>query len=182
MTLTDLILVFGNSALSALLLRASAEKLVKPAVTAAALGELFPRVRSDLTGLVRLAAVLEAVSAIAVAVPGLRLPAQLPIGLLGAAFLLLGAAGKLRGSSQPCGCLGAGSSRPLGTTNALMGLALLAVVLLNVEVTRPENANDLAVSTALVAVIMSVAWLFWTSRQRIRIVLGNMRKETEQES
>jgi len=90
--------------------------------------------------------------------------------------------GKARGSSQPCGCLGASSTRPLGTTNVLMGLALLAVVLLNIEAVRPENANVVAVSTSFLTVIISVAWLFWSSRQGIRRVIGNVRKGTEPES
>jgi hypothetical protein len=181
-TPTDWALIFGNSALSALLLRAGAEKLVKTKVAATALDELFPRVRSDLTGIVRLAAVLEAIAAIAVATPGLRLPAQPFVGALGLAFLVLGMLGKARGSRQPCGCLGASSARPLGTTNVLMGLALLTVVLLNIEIVRPGNATAVAVSTSFLTVIISVVWLFWTSRQRIRLVIGNVRKETEPES
>jgi hypothetical protein len=63
-----------------------------------------------------------------------------------------------------------------------MGLALLTVVLLNIETARPANANAVAVSTAFLTVIISVVWLFWTSHQRIRLVIGNLRKETEPQS
>jgi hypothetical protein len=182
MTPTDWLLIFGNSALSVLLLRAGAEKLIKTKVATAALDELFPRVRFDLTGVVRLAAVLEIIAVIAVAAPALRLPAQFLFGLLGLAFLMLGILGKARGSSQPCGCLGASSTRPLGTTNMLLGLALLAVVLLNIATARPADASAVAVSTSFVTVIISVAWLFWTNHQRIGSVIGNLRKETEPQS
>jgi hypothetical protein len=182
MTATDWLLIFGNSALSAMLLRASAEKLIKSKVATAALDELFPRVRFNLTGLVRLTAVLEAIAAIALAAPALRLPAQFLVGALGLAFLVLGILGKARGSSQPCGCLGASSTRPLGTTNVLMGLTLLAVVLLNIEIARPVNASAVAVSTSFLTVVISVVWLFWTSHERIWSVIGNLRKETEPQS
>src|SRR5262245_9365465 len=135
MAVAGWVLVCSNSALSTLLLRASAEKIVNPGVTAAAVREVVPGARSDFIGLVRLTAVLEAFVALAVAIPPLRLPDQVLVGMLGCAFLVLGAVGKVRGSSQPCGCLGARSTRPFGTTNIVMGLALLAVALLNVGTT-----------------------------------------------
>jgi hypothetical protein len=90
-----------------------------------------------------------------------------------------GAVGKVRGSSQPCGCLGAGSARPFGTTNMLMGAALLAVTLVNLEGPQIGDADTVAAGTALLAVIMSVGWLLWTDRRHIRVVIGNVRKGTE---
>jgi hypothetical protein len=175
----DWILVCSNAALSTLLLRASAEKFVNPAVSAAALRELVRRARPGPTGLVRLAAALEALVALAIAIPVLRLPDQVLVGALGCAFLVLGAVGKVRGSSQPCGCLGAGSARPFGTTNMLMGAALLAVTLVNLEGPQIGDADTVAAGTALLAVIMSVGWLLWTDRRHIRVVIGNVRKGTE---
>lgn len=175
MTVAGWVLVCSNAALATLLLRASAEKIAKPGVTATALREVLPRARSELIGVARSAAVLEALVALAVAFPSLRLPDQVLVGILGFGFLALGAAGKVRGSSQPCGCFGARSARPFGTSNMVMGLALLAVAALNVGTTQPGDPDTTAAGTALLAVIMSVGWLFWTNRRHIRVVIDSAR-------
>jgi hypothetical protein len=171
--------------LYSLLLRAGAAKIVNPAVSATALAEVLST-RYRAAGrypphlkLIRAVAATEMVAAIAVVLPATRLPDQILVGGLGLSFLALGAVGKVRGSSEPCGCFGVNSARPLGMTNMLLGLVLLAVAVLNGIVYRPGDTETEVTGTALVAVIISIGWLFVTHRAHIGTVIGNVFKEAE---
>jgi hypothetical protein len=176
MTTQDWALAGVNAAMCTLLLRASAAKLVSPAAAAGALREVLS---GGSTGLVRVVAAVEAAIGLAVAIPVLRQPDQVLVGMLGCSFFVLGAVGKLRGSRQPCGCLGTGSTRPLGTGNMLWGLALLVVAFLNIVADDVDDAEAAAAGTAFAAVIMSVGWLFWTHQRQVRVVVANARGRTE---
>jgi hypothetical protein len=178
MTAIDLALICGNATLIVLLLRAGAAKFVAPGTTAAALSEILPR-GPRWTTAVRAVAAIEAAIVFAVATPALRAPAQVIVGLLGATFLILGILGKAHGSREPCGCFGTGSTRPLGTSNIMAGALVLGVAALNTWAPLPVDPARVATLSCLLAVIGSVAWLFWTSRVRIGSIIANVREEKE---
>jgi hypothetical protein len=159
--------------MSALLIRAGATKIAGPAAAAGALGEVLAGGRPVPIALVRAAAAVEVASGLAVSLPALRLPDQVVAGLLGGSFFALGALGRLRGSRRPCGCLGGDGTSPLGAKNMLAGLALLAVVAVNLT-TTPSDVDDVAAGAALGSALVSVGWLWWTYREQIRVVVGNL--------
>jgi hypothetical protein len=179
MTSIDWVLLVMNALLSTVLLRAAAEKLASPSVTAAALREALPRFDVDRAGVIRGAAAIELVAALALAVPVLRRPDAVLLGLLGLVFAVLGAVGRLRGSRQPCGCFGASSGRPLGWSNLALGVGFIVVAGLNLARGPLSDSDTVAAGGALFAVIASVVWLFWSARAHIRIIIGNLRRETE---
>jgi hypothetical protein len=181
----DWALICANAMLCALLLRTGAAKIVDPAISAAALAEVsFTRYRAagrypPHLKLIRTVAVTEMVAAIAIAAPATRLPDQILVSGLGLSFVALGAVGRIRGSTQPCGCFGVNSVRPLGTTNMLVGMALIAAAVLNGIGYRLGDAEQVATGTALIAVIISVGWLFLAHSRHIGTVIGNILKKAE---
>lgn len=158
-------------------MRAGATKLVKPAATTAALREIAPMQRIPLDTLVRIVAVLEILAAFTYAIPAAQRPGQILVGLLGISFAVMGVAGALRGSSVPCGCFGAESTRPLGTVNILMGVALIAIAGWNLAVQPTADAG--VVASALVAVALSSGWLLVTHRRQIVLIAGNVLNRSE---
>ncbi|WP_390623918.1 MauE/DoxX family redox-associated membrane protein [Fodinicola feengrottensis] len=157
--LVDLALICANAVLVTILLRAAATKIVKPSTTASALRELVPALPPKLPVAVRVLAALEFVAAFTYAIPPARLPGQFLVALLGAGFVVLGVAGMVRGSSEPCGCFGAESTKPLGLTNIMMGVALVAAGAANLVVWPVLDAQTWAVGSALTAVVLSAGWL-----------------------
>lgn len=176
---TDAVLISGNVVLATLLMRSSAGKLVTPGLTASALAELFPRFMRSGSGVVRVVAWVEGLAALSTVIPILRLPGQVLVAVLGASFMVLGVAGRLRGSRRPCGCFGAGSTRPLGTVNIAAGVLLLLVAAINFWALTPAEPVNVAAYTSMCTVITSVGWLFWSSRDRIRVMVGALRTRTE---
>jgi len=179
MSAADSLLIFGNVLLATLLIRAGAGKLVAPGPTSSALAELFPGLTRHGRGLVRAVALAEGLAALSTVIAPLRLPGQLLVAALGAGFVVLGAAGRLRGSRQPCGCFGASSTRPLGVLNIAAGLLLLVVVAMNFGAPPPAEPAEVAAYTSMGTAIASVGWLFWTNRERIRGMVGALRARTE---
>ncbi|MEV8516508.1 MauE/DoxX family redox-associated membrane protein [Dactylosporangium sp. NPDC051484] len=175
----DWVLLAVNALLSTVLVRAAAEKLANPSVTAAALREALPQFGLDGSGVVRGAAAIELVAALALAVPVLRRPDAVLVGLLGLVFAVLGAVGQLRGSRQPCGCFGASSARPLGWSNLALGAGFVAAAGFNLARGPVPDPDTVAAGGALLAVIASAGWLFWSARAHIQILIGNLRKGTE---
>jgi hypothetical protein len=173
-------LVMGvNAAVIVLLLRAAPPKLVAPSLTAAAVGELRSPRRPPPVSLIRSVAVLELATALAVAIPALRLPAQSTVALLGLLFLGAGTLGMVRGSRRPCGCFGAPSTTPLGIVNVLLGIAFLAAAWLNVAVRDLDGAGTMSTAAALSAVIASAGWLIVANRGRAATVIRNIRARSE---
>jgi hypothetical protein len=179
MTATDGVLICGNVLLATLLIRASAGKLVTPGLTVSALSELFPGLLRRGTGVVRAIAMAEGLAALTTVVAILRLPGQVLVASLGAGFVALGVAGRLRGSRQPCGCFGASSTRPLGAANVAAGVFLLLVAAVNGWAPAPAEPTDVAAYTSMGTAIVSVGWLFWSSRDRIRVMVDALRTRME---
>lgn len=182
MTLTDALLVGADAAAAALLVRAGTAKAVAPALGAAAVGELLPGRRGRRpvpTALVRALAAVEMAVALALAVPVLRGPAHLPVLLLGIVFTGAGILGMSRGSTRPCGCFGADSTRPLGVGNVLMGIAILAD---GVTALRPHGAGwapggSSSGRVAALTVIVTCCWLLCSYRGHAYRVVGNLFKQ-----
>lgn len=179
MSATDVVLIFGNVALATLLIRAAAGKLVTPGPIAAALAELFPGLPRFGGGAVRAIAAVEGLAALSTVVAALRLPGQILVAALGTGFVLLGAAGWLRGSRQPCGCFGASGTRPLGPVNIAAGVFLVLVAAVNLWAPPPAEPVTVAAYTSLGTAITSIGWLLWSSRDRIRVMAGALRARTE---
>lgn len=179
MSATDVVLICGNVVLATLLIRASAGKLVTPGLTVSALSELFPGFRRSGGGIVRAVAMVEGLAALSTVVATLRLPGQILVAALGAGFVMLGVAGRLRDSQQPCGCFGASSTRPLGAANIAAGGLLLLVAAVNFWAPSPAEPVNVAAYTSIGTAIASVGWLLWSSRDRIRVMVSALRARTE---
>jgi hypothetical protein len=179
MSLAEWLVMGVNASVIVLLLRAAPAKLVAPSLTAAALGELRSSRRPPPNNLIRFVAVLELVTALAVAIPVLRLPAQSTVALLGLLFLGAGALGMVRGSRRPCGCFGAAGTTPLGIVNVLFGVAFVAAAWLNVVVRDLDSAGTMSGNAALVAVIASAGWLIVANRKQVATVIRNVRSRSE---
>lgn len=162
----------ANVATAAILINSGTTKLVSPAGLRQAVRELmFPALRSRVTdGFVRAVASLELATAAGLLVTATRTPAIVLVALFGTGFAVLGAVGAMRGSTTACGCFGRTSNKPLGTTNIFMGLALLAVVLLNESVTTvsADYTADAMVSAALVSLLLCL----WLNRRLAKELLG----------
>lgn len=177
LTPLGLVLTAADSIVVTLLLRAGSAKLVSPRPVAEAIGELRANGRPTPTGLVRLLAVFELATALALGTPWLTTPAHLLVGLLGIVFAGAGAMGVARGSNRPCGCFGTQTAKPLGSGNVLLGLAFLLSAAAQLYV--PADATTAAPYTALAAVVLSILWLFVTHRRRARTVLGHIVNRSE---
>jgi hypothetical protein len=179
MNTADSLLICGNAVLATLLIRSGAGKLVTPGPALSALAELFPGLARSGSGMVRVIALVEGLAALSTVIAILRLPGQIVVAALGASFVALGVAGLLSGSQRPCGCFGAGSTRPLGTGNIAAGVLLLAVAALNFWAPSPSEPVNVAAYTSMYTAIASVGWQFWSSRDRIRLMVSALRTRTE---
>jgi hypothetical protein len=159
---------------AAVLINAGLVKIASPAQLRAALNELLGGGAEVAAGAgsvsaraVRVAAVIEVAVGVALLAPALRVVAAAGVAGLGACFVALGVAGRLRRSVQPCGCAGEHGGRPLGWTNVGMGLALVAVLPVNLAIEPPDPAVGSAgfgtVASALTALLLLIAAL-WTNR------------------
>ncbi|MDI2131067.1 MauE/DoxX family redox-associated membrane protein [Yinghuangia seranimata] len=179
----DWLLTLIDALVIAVLVQAGAVKLVSPAAGAAAVAELVPRGRGmpPPTAAVRALAVAELAAGIAAAVPQLRVADRALVIILGLVFAAAGVLGALRGSSEPCGCFGAASSRPLGAGNVLMGLALAAVAGANLAF-RGGMSSDEAAATALSGVVVLMVWQFVAVRAEARVVVGELLRQRVRQS
>lgn len=152
-----------NALVATLLINSGAAKLVSPGGLRAAVRELFPVFGAAVTnGLIRAAAILEIVVAAGLLVQPSRLPAAVLLTPLAIAFILLGGAGAIRGSTTACGCFGGNSDRPLGLGNLLIGLALLPVVVLNLA--GPAVAPGYTPAALAVTAAGSLLLSLWLNR------------------
>ncbi len=151
---------------SSILINAGLVKLTSPAGLVRALREVFPAAPTVTPGAVRLYAVVEVGAGVGLlTLPTYRL-ASLLVAMLGVCFAILGVAGRLAGSTVPCGCIGGHSDRPLGVANAVMGVALVGVLPLSLLVSLPPTQGSDYSSGALVATSLgSLLLSLWTSRR-----------------
>lgn len=181
MTFTDALLVCADAVVVALLVRGGAAKLVAPALGAAAAGELRPDRGPVPAAVIRALAVVEIAVAVAMALPSLRGPAHVPLAALGLLFAGAGILGLLRGSTEPCGCFGADSTRPLGASNVLMGAAILAdaASALWVHGVGTSRTDSAAAGVAGLGAIVTGGWLLYSHRKHAYTVVGNLLKQPE---
>lgn len=147
-----------NAAAAALLVNSGVVKLVSPAPLRRALRELAPVAGGRVPDpVVRAAGVFEVLAAGGLLATGTRILAAVVIACLGVTFALLGAAGLARRSTTACGCFGQASERPLGATNIVVGLALVAVLPLNAMAAAGDPAQ--AVLLAALGTLLLCLWL-----------------------
>ncbi|GAQ55218.1 hypothetical protein [Streptomyces acidiscabies] len=96
--------------------------------------------------------------------------------VFGALFAGARILGLVRGSTEPCGCFGAGSSRPLGVSNVLMGAAVLAT---GAWALRTPGADTAQEAVALLAVACTAGSLLYSHRRHAYTVAGNLLKQSE---
>lgn len=174
MSLTGWILVSCDALIAALLVRSSALKAVTPDRTADALAELS-RGRWRPSGMVmRAVAGTELAAALAITAPSLRIAAWVITGMLGMCFLVLGAAGLLKGSTQPCGCFGAESDRPLGVPSVLAGSVFLTLAVVNIADAGDAEMAGAHAGVALVAAIILLAWTLAAHRREAAAIISRL--------
>lgn len=168
-------LIVVNAVVAAVLVNSGVVKLVSPAPLRRALREVAPVAGGRVTDTaVRAAASLELLAAGGLLAAATRVPAAVVIAGLGASFALLGAIGLARGSTTACGCFGRSSNQPLGLTNILVGLALLAVLPLN---GLAVDASEPAV-VVLLAALGTLLLCLWLNRDLLRQLLSLRRAGT----
>lgn len=177
--MTSWFLACINAAVAALLARAAAEKFVRPDVAASAIAEIWPGRSHIRQAAIRGVAGIEAVAAISVAIPLLRLPGQGLICALGAAFVSMGIVGLARGSTEPCGCFGTSGKHPLGAVSIVLGLVLMADTALNFAMAPQASATGLSVRSAGLAAIALMAWLHVAHRAAARAAIRNLLRRAE---
>ncbi|MEU1102846.1 MULTISPECIES: MauE/DoxX family redox-associated membrane protein [Streptomyces] len=181
MTTTDALLVCADAVAVALLVRGGAAKLVAPSLAAAAAGELRPGRGPVPAAVIRALAVVEITVAVAMALPSLRGPVHVPLAALGVLFAGAGILGLLRGSTEPCGCFGADSTSPLGVSNVVMGVAILAAAVSSLWVhgVGTSQTGSASAGVAGLGAIVTGGWLLHSHRKRAYTVLGNLLKQPE---
>ncbi|MFE6930904.1 MauE/DoxX family redox-associated membrane protein [Streptomyces sp. NPDC057699] len=152
-----------NSGVAAVFLRSAAAKAVSPGVAASAVHELLGGRRRPAEGIVQLFALLEVVTVALLVAPATRTVAHVITGALGTLFVVMGTAGKLRGSDRPCGCFGIADSKPLGMTNILSGLGFVAVAVAGLSGIAAGGTGT-AAETAVLTSAVSSGWLLVTHR------------------
>jgi len=168
-------LVGGDAVIAALLIRSSALKAVTPDLIADALAELSRGRWRPSSMAMRAVAGIELAAALAITAPSLRVVAWVITGLLGICFVVLGAAGLLTGSTQPCGCFGAESDRPLGVPSVLAGTALLTLAAINIVDAGDAEMTGAHVGVALVAAVISLTWTLAAHRREAMAMINTGR-------
>lgn len=105
--------------------------------------------------LIRLVAAVEVAAGLLLAIPATRAIGA-ALGLVfGAGFVILGFWGQLGGASVGCGCFGAGSGRPLGYRNVLLGLLVAALAMLawTNQSGTTAAARDLCIASLLTCLL-----------------------------
>ncbi|MFI7080554.1 MauE/DoxX family redox-associated membrane protein [Micromonospora sp. NPDC049903] len=148
----ELVLVIVNSVVAATLVQAGLSKVVTPGQLRQALTEVGVPPSAASYGAVRGYAGIECLAGVA-----LLLAVTRPVGIVlvattGLAITALGLLGLLRGSAQPCGCLGDPDGRPLGLPNVVIGVALVAAAVVNTAL--PTPADPISVLGAALALLV----------------------------
>ncbi|MEU8251355.1 MauE/DoxX family redox-associated membrane protein [Nonomuraea sp. NPDC048916] len=164
--------VILSALLAATLLTSGVGKMVSPRGLAAALGELAGSRRPPVILIRAVASVEIALAALATFNQEHVLTFVLAVAL-GASFVLVGVAGRLRASSLPCGCFGRTGSRSFGGWNVLAGAAVMAWAM--VPALR-ETGHDQA--ALLLALNITVVVPVWANRRYLSVfVRGTMARE-----
>ncbi|MFJ6854154.1 MauE/DoxX family redox-associated membrane protein [Streptomyces sp. NPDC091271] len=161
-----------NAGVAAVFLRSAAAKAVSPGVAAAAVHELLGGRLRPADNVVRLVALIEVVTVVLLVAPGARAVAHVITGVLGLLFIVMGTAGKVRGSDRPCGCFGIADSKPLGTANIVSGLVFAAVAVIGLAWPASDGHGG-AAETAVLASAVSSGWLLFTHRHATRTAYRN---------
>lgn len=157
--------VFDASA-AAILINASATKMVAPAPLLRASAEVLPVPRWLGKPLVRSFGAAELAVAVALLIQPARLPAAIATTILGVCFAAAGLAGVRRGSSVPCGCFGGSSGQPLGWANVCLGAALAVVWPVNL-LARQLPGPSYSAAALLLAPIAATVLCLWLNRRLI---------------
>lgn len=166
---SDSVLVMGvNAVATAFLVTAGMTKLVSPdqlrLALADVLGDLSRWVtKSGIKGF----AVAELIVGASLSVPVARPAGAWAVGALGVCFAMAGLVGRLRRSTTACGCFGRSADRPLGLANVLVGVAFLAVPVVNQAATT-SDAGPYFFSSATSASLATVLLTLWAHRQLIK--------------
>lgn len=142
---------------AALLLNASAGKLISSRLTEVALHETFGFPRSAGVGIaVRGMAIVESVTAVGLVIDRTRIIAIVVTSLLGFSFAVFGVIAHLRGVTVPCGCLGSIDKHPIGLRNAAVGTVLALLLPLSI-IAPPFLPSTLAAClVSITAIVLSV--------------------------
>jgi hypothetical protein len=160
-----IVLVAGNTAAASVLLNAGVAKLVSPAPLGRALREVLPANARTLDRLAgtgafgRLVGAAEIAAAFGLLLAATRVPAAFATALLGGVFAALGVAGLLRRSVKPCGCFGMASEQRLGTSNVVIGLALVLLAPLNAVLAADEGYEESIVMLTSLGALLLCLWL-----------------------
>nr|WP_163506428.1 MauE/DoxX family redox-associated membrane protein [Fodinicola acaciae] len=158
-------------------LQAGAAKIVRPGISAKALAEVLPLRAESLRWLTKLTAVAELATVLAVVLPPVRPAGLVLAGTLGLLFAVLGLAGLVTGSSEPCGCFGTQNGKPLGMANVLTGLVF--VVVSAVSLWMGAYDETFVATTALLTTVFSAGWLMWANRGHLLRIIDNVRNREE---
>ncbi|MFF4878074.1 MauE/DoxX family redox-associated membrane protein [Micromonospora sp. NPDC000668] len=141
-------------------------KLAAPEASRAAVAALLRLPEPRAQRAVRLLAVVETLTGIALIVPSLRTAGAAVAGVLGLLFAGAGLVGRARGLATPCGCFGQRDSRPLGLRSVLVGLALGAgaLVVLRGAADAVPRPDLLPIGVAGLTVLLAV----WIWRDMVR--------------
>jgi methylamine utilization protein MauE len=161
----DPILAVCNAIAASLLLNSGIAKTVATGPPRRAVEEIVPVLDGAVIGAaLRVLAIVEIAVAAALPAPPVRMPAAAAVSLLGVSFVALGLLGIARHSETPCGCFGASGRRPLGWSNAALGLVLAAAYPINAAW---SPADDYTVATLLLTSIMSIALCVYMRRELV---------------
>ncbi|GAB3953371.1 MauE/DoxX family redox-associated membrane protein [Micromonospora vulcania] len=152
--------------LAAVFISAGLGKLAAPEASRDAVAALLRFPEPAAQRAVRLLAVAEALTGVALLVPDLRTAGAAVAGVLGLVFAGAGLLGRARGVATPCGCFGQRNSRPLGLRSVLVGLALgvgALAVLRNGSAAVP-HPDLLPIGAAGLIVLLAV----WIWRDTVR--------------
>lgn len=153
MRLGQLTITLFNAPAAALLLFAASAKLVSPAVLARSLFLLTQRKALSADAVVRAIGAAEALVAVGLMVPALRLESAAALGVFGVFFLLSGVLARIRHLQEPCGCFGAVSRQPLGWLNVVFGCAFILDSVLNLTI-QASLVSGYATAMPLIAGIL----------------------------
>ncbi len=140
------------AAIAALLVLAGIGKLLNPVQLAQALRELLG-VQSVSPLLIRCFAVAECAFGVAVTLASASVPTRTAVGILGLCFLVAGAVGRLRATSEPCGCFGSRGKRSLGLWQVYIGVTFLFWAVLPMIHSRTAG-YEVLLSTLIIMVAM----------------------------
>lgn len=162
-------IILSNSLVAGLLLFASFAKLVSPAILARSLILLTRRESLSTNAVVRVIGITEALVAVGLMVPVLRLAAAVAAGALGVTFAISGVTAHTRHINEPCGCFGVMSHQPLGWLNVTFGAIVMADAVLNFII-RGNLATEYAAKSPVFAGILICGVCLVSRPQVIRAI------------